>query len=688
MSKKKSSSEPGFAKLLDAWNPPQDCGAPVGCLATSFTFSPAFFEEECLARFLQIESDPDEDGPVYLVEREEKMSQLMAAIALVDQRHCRGTRSLRWDLLSARLRAGILHSKVSLLCWASRIRLIIASANLTEDGYRRNQEVFGVIDFHLTGEAPVSCLLQTIDFLRETGLLADSSAVPSPGRRRWDSLLDHAVNMAASWGQSAGEHEESVVKVVPVFTGLGRTSLFDQMKSMWPAASPPKAAHVVSPFFDTSPNDNRPASELWQIVRQRGEATVHFHVTAEEISGTDELLLHAPKSLLGEKPAGRPATETLFHRLLLPPERPLHAKAIWLEDDRYDAYLIGSSNFTSAGTGLKGNASNVEANLLYLADTNRDEKIRNQLGQSFPKSEPLKITTETRWTALPDESESPTELVLLPPEFLSATFTAEDPADPLVLLTFQSPLAFSWQLLFEDSDEVFFDSKMWANLGSPVICEVLWHEERAPSGFRVKISEASETAWWPVNVLSSSDLPPIKELKNLSLEMLIEILSSARPLHHVLAAYLRKTAKGTNDAVVLGVVDPHKKVDTGQFLLQRTRRLSWALNALRERLQRPAATIQSLQWRLCGPVGVKALAEALIRESHSEEETAFVISELALELSRVTPEQALGCLSLEIHLKEIRNVIQNLMVMIPTDLNQLPTNLRDYVEAVFAKVSK
>ena len=153
MSKKKSSSEPGFAKLLDAWNPPQDCGAPVGCLATSFTFSPAFFEEECLARFLQIESDPDEDGPVYLVEREEKMSQLMAAIALVDQRHCRGTRSLRWDLLSARLRSGILHSKVSLLCWASRIRLIIASANLTEDGYRRNQEVFGVIDFHLTGEA-------------------------------------------------------------------------------------------------------------------------------------------------------------------------------------------------------------------------------------------------------------------------------------------------------------------------------------------------------------------------------------------------------------------------------------------------------------------------------------------------------------------------------------------------------
>ena len=85
---------------------------------------------------------------------------------------------------------------------------------------------------------------------------------------------------------------------------------------------------------------------------------------------------------------------------------------------------------------------------------------------------------------------------------------------------------------------------------------------------------------------------------------------------------------------------------------------------------------------------MQALAEALIRESHSEDETAFVISELALELSRVTPEQAPGCLSPEIHLNEIRSVIQNLIAMIPSDLNQLPSNLRDYVEAVFAKVSK
>src|SRR5690242_16131084 len=101
--KKARNGRPGYGKILDAWTPPEDAGKPVGCVATSFTFSPVLFEEECLSRFLQLESDAAEDGPAYLVEREEKLSQLMCAAALVDQHYASGVRSLRWDLLSARL---------------------------------------------------------------------------------------------------------------------------------------------------------------------------------------------------------------------------------------------------------------------------------------------------------------------------------------------------------------------------------------------------------------------------------------------------------------------------------------------------------------------------------------------------------------------------------------------------------
>ncbi len=124
----------GCGKLLDAWTAPVDAGDPVGCLATSFTFSADFFEQECLARYLSLESSPEEDGPAYLIEREEKLAQVSCAAAIVDQHHCRGERSLRWDLLPARPAAGILHAKVTILHWSRLVRLIVASANLTEEG--------------------------------------------------------------------------------------------------------------------------------------------------------------------------------------------------------------------------------------------------------------------------------------------------------------------------------------------------------------------------------------------------------------------------------------------------------------------------------------------------------------------------------------------------------------------------
>ena len=147
MKKKDRENRPGFAKLLDAWLPPEDAGAPIGCVATSFTFDAAFFEDECLSRFLGLETDARETPTANLIEREEELSKVTCAAALVDQHHARGLRNLRWDLLSARLPQGILHAKVSLLLWNQHARLIVASANLTEPGYRLNHEVFTVLDY-------------------------------------------------------------------------------------------------------------------------------------------------------------------------------------------------------------------------------------------------------------------------------------------------------------------------------------------------------------------------------------------------------------------------------------------------------------------------------------------------------------------------------------------------------------
>ncbi|HKQ89129.1 MAG TPA: hypothetical protein VJZ77_00495, partial [Blastocatellia bacterium] len=119
-------------------------------------------------------------------------------------------------------------------------------------------------------------------------------------------------------------------------------------------------------------------------------------------------------------------------------------------------------------------------------------------------------------------------------------------------------------------------------------------------------------AWWPVNALSAAALPPPAELKDLPLEALIEILTSARPLHQSLQRWLRRRQERKQGETVTAL-DPHKPVDTSGFLLQRTRRVSDALRALRERLERPVVSEQALTWRLRGPVGVAVLSQAICK---------------------------------------------------------------------------
>src|SRR5688572_25271531 len=96
---KKTSTEGHRRRALDLWQAPEDAGDPVACLATTFTFDASFFETECLGRFLQMDSHPDESESVaYLVEREEKLNAAKVAV-FVDRRNAQSKESMRWDVV-------------------------------------------------------------------------------------------------------------------------------------------------------------------------------------------------------------------------------------------------------------------------------------------------------------------------------------------------------------------------------------------------------------------------------------------------------------------------------------------------------------------------------------------------------------------------------------------------------------
>lgn len=677
---------PRYGKLLDAWTPPDDAGNPLGCLATSFTFDPAFFEEECLGRFLNLETDPTSDGPLYLVEREEKLAQLACATVLVDAHHCRGSRSLRWDLLPARVTSAVQHAKISLLAWTGWIRLIVASANLTPDGCRRNLELFGVLDYHPGAEAPLGCLRETLSFLgMAVGFTQPDGESDSPALVRWSGFLDRLAAIPEDWGLDEAAAGRSPLRAFLVTSGPEMTPVLDQVQSLWPGGGPPDKAVVLSPFFDPPEAENRPAKELWSKLRRRGRARVDYLLSADELSGGTGFYLHAPESLIKAQPTGRPEKSGMY-RLELDGLRPLHAKSLVLENDRWALHLIGSSNFTSAGFGL-ARRPNLEANLAYLVDSGRDPASHKELGRCLPNCSPLDPDLELQWQPRTDEGEdSPGEELVLPSAFGWAIYRNQSQEEELVSLSFTSRPPAGWRMCLEDDEEkVFYDHKSWQEDGEPGTINKVWNVVRPPSGFWVSWPDAEGMAWWPVNVESPASLPPPEELRNLPLEVLIDILTSTRPLHRVLRGYqdrgLKWTGADRNER------DPHKRVDVSEFLLQRTRRVSWALTALKHRLELPVASRQSLEWRLHGPVGVAALAQAISKEAEDRpEEKAFLLCELALELATVQPGTAPGCLSPEEVIAGLREVAVEIENGLDLDHLQGNQELQQYVEKVFSRI--
>jgi len=347
--------------------------------------------------------------------------------------------------------------------------------------------------------------------------------------------------------------------------------------------------------------------------------------------------------------------------------------------------MIGSSNFTSAGLGLSKNP-NLEANLVYTVDFTKNRKAHNLLEKSFPVGNPIDPEIPLRWQQCPDSGEdAPGDDLPLPRTFGSATYDCNEKQKSTITFTFAENPPFGWILLLNEDEEVFFSEISWEEKGRPSTVALSWEHAHPPSGFWVRWKESNGRAWWPVNIASTSSLPPPEELKDLPLEILIEILTSARPLHSVLSEYSKRKKNGSP---VAAEVDPHKRVDTSRFLMQRTRRISYALNALRERLERPVTTQECLHWRLRGPVGVMAVADAINKEAGSDEERAFLLSELALELHRTTPHSALGCLPPDQVRKEIKGILLEIKSHIPSSTLEKVDNLRSYVENVFEDILK
>jgi len=611
------------AKLLDAWMPPEDAGAAVACLATTFTFEPEFFEGECLSRFLSLDTARNEEEISelsFLIEQEERLGETRATV-VVDRSYQAEGRSLRWDVLPVGVRGGVQHAKVSVLLWEQVLRVAVSSANVVSGAYRRNVEAACVFDVSPGIERRVADTI--IDLVEATRRVVESAfgdAKQSGPKQRALETLALADSRTRSM---ATRRSRTRMKMAVSSARLAGGGALDGLSAVW-AGNAPTRAFVLSPFFDVDPAGNPPTAALLQRLRGRGAISATYVVPVDYDEGMS--VVRAPRSILNHRDSRTSIDFREFPRGEEP--RRLHAKAIRVESSDWVAAIVGSSNFTTAGLGLTGRG-NLEINVALGAPADSTEAVT--LRALIPLGDLIDPDTGD-WEPEPDDDEA--GVAVLP--FGFAECLLDPPPRHEVILRLHPPdLPPSWTVeLVQADSRTLLTSAEWRRGGEPREVRASLKPDEHP--FLLRVSWGGESADWPLNVTDPARLPPPERLRELPAAALIEALASTRPLHEALAAAIERQDVSRRPGVDVEL-DPLRRYSSTGHLFQRTRKLSAALEGIRRRLERPAGTLDVLLWRLKGPFGPRAVAEGLLRdESHRVDgEAAFFIAELALSLSRL-----------------------------------------------------
>jgi hypothetical protein len=607
--------------MLELWRPPEGAGEPVGCLATTYTFAPGLFDEQCLARFLEIESEPNREDLAFLLERESRLDSGVYAGVLVDHTQAGVEHSYRWDVLPVRIRGGKQHAKLSLLVWAAHIRVIVSSANLTDQGYRTNREVAGAFDVSANGGS-IDGLRESLSFLRNLLRLVPGAATRPPTVLRADEFLATTEDQIKKWTpvRRRTSIKQHVVFTLPGGGGTAaRSALEDAVALCRRGSGSPSAARVASPFFDGDGSAGEVTKALCKALARSEKRSVEFCVMAIGEDKTKTPRLAAPRTLI-DVPVKYGTEVTVLTLPFRDPDgnlRPWHAKMLGLSGDAYTAVMIGSSNFTVAGMGT-GARRNAEANLLTFVEYVEFARDTTRLDSVWPELTPVQAPESAEWRgAIPetDEEEQASQRPA-PPGFLVAIYHAGDHRE-IVLVLEPTELPHEWQIYTAGRDsQLLLSSEGWAEHGGLKRAEIPWQAAQPPEKLVVRW-ESSE-AFLPLNVDDARKLPPPTHLEHMSADDMLGILAAADP-----GAAYRQWAKENEstdifdtdlDSAVPVDLDPLRRYDLQVTFLHRVRRRARVLAQLRANLQRPVRGRQALEWRLRGLVGIAPLADRLVKE--------------------------------------------------------------------------
>lgn len=311
--------------LLDFWQKPNNAGEPVALFATTFALEPDFFEQNCLARFLEVSSVNEDTGSVDDIVASVELHELLQktkVTVLADRSAPVQRTSLLWDLLGCKVEGALLHAKVAVLLWENATRVILGSMNLTSAGYRRQ------IELGLAADLGSDCLFSQ-DVLRGIQRELASYLQLVPGYNATSPVFARASETLEMFDRRVNDQRDAKSTVRITFAPTNATEKpLDRLGEVWVGGQPLIATHL-SPFWDAKDQTvlesvkkqltGRPANKrshrVAVVLGPRGQSSFPGHL-AEKIDSVQEL-----------KPLD---TEI----------RTLHAKCLLLESNTWIAALV------------------------------------------------------------------------------------------------------------------------------------------------------------------------------------------------------------------------------------------------------------------------------------------------------------------------------------------------------------
>lgn len=716
MAKKSSSNT-----LSSFWCPPAEIpsgkvGAPVSCIASTFEFDAAFFETELLPRFLGLKFDHTENELTFLVEREEQLATISAAVLVDIHKTDPGQSTLRWDQIPIAVAGSmaIQHSKIVLLVWENVARLIIGSANLTRPGYRRNREVFATLDFYDHSDSiPRSVIDDAVDLLRN---ILTWARVPDATRQRTQDDLSAVTDRISGWTSMATDfrpREKPKVRFVatrPAINEQVSLSSIQQAVDVW---GPRRATEITvfTPFSgQPSGTEDKVVKQLVTIPQTReciGWLVIPRRVTEESDSKIRVPLPQEFGTAWEKAFASRGGS-----RILALPRsvegvdkinRNLHSKLLSIEDGVHHLMMIGSSNFTPHGMGV--GVFNVEANLLFEMEGNQGwDSVELPLAW-----DQWHESSAVQWD---EHYELPEDCVdgksTLPGFFRHASYSQVTGVLNMTLNeNSNEPSTWTVRLKGGEGNELkLFDPQSVRSDGA---LSYTFPEESRSARISALFVDWTDDAGDPraarlvVSIESKADLAPSEQFKSLGVDAMLECLIRGQSLAEWHEKVLNRKLAGIR---IPEALDSLRSVDTSSFLLYQVRRFGRALTGLCERLERVAMLPAALRYRFFkDPLGPMALGEALFVSapgqkhqqatiaSLSEHHRLFLLAELLLSVtntSRKIWNNADGKarrLLIEVLGEGISTLVKQVSTCSDESSESLASNLREYINRVLSEAA-